>query len=243
MAWIALARSAGAAEWGQRFDFRQLQYTIRGSVPPSTAAKRIAWELRKRTSIEVLLEPTRVRLRDAELFNSPFLYWRGGEAFPPLDQAEVGALRRFVDFGGFVLIDDSSRPAGKADGGFDASIRRDLARAFGPAQLQRLPSTHTVYRSFYLLRRPVGRIEGPAYLEAIQRAGRAAVIYSRHDLGGAWERDNLGNWTYAVVPAGEDQREQALRLGVNLVMYALCLDYKDDRVHAPFIMRRYGTVR
>ena len=82
VAWIALARSAGAAEWGQRFDFRQLQYTIRGSVPPSTAAKRIAWELRKRTSIEVLLEPTRVRLRDAELFNSPFLYWRGGEAFP-----------------------------------------------------------------------------------------------------------------------------------------------------------------
>jgi hypothetical protein len=27
-------------------------------------------------------------------------------------------------------------------------------------------------------------------------------------------------------------------MGVNLVMYALCLDYKTDQVHVPFIMRR-----
>jgi hypothetical protein len=37
---------------------------------------------------------------------------------------------------------------------------------------------------------------------------------------------------------GATQREAAVRLGVNLVMYALCLDYKDDQVHAPFILRR-----
>jgi hypothetical protein len=27
-------------------------------------------------------------------------------------------------------------------------------------------------------------------------------------------------------------------MGLNLVMYALCLDYKTDQVHVPFIMRR-----
>ena len=27
-------------------------------------------------------------------------------------------------------------------------------------------------------------------------------------------------------------------MGVNLVMYALCLDYKSDQVHVPFIMKR-----
>ncbi len=26
--------------------------------------------------------------------------------------------------------------------------------------------------------------------------------------------------------------------GVNLVMYALCLDYKEDQVHIPFILQR-----
>jgi len=40
---------------------------------------------------------------------------------------------------------------------------------------------------------------------------------------------------------GERQREQAIRLSVNIVLYALCLDYKDDQVHAPFIMRRRGN--
>jgi hypothetical protein len=86
----------------------------------------------------------------------------------------------------------------------------------------------------------VGRIEGPAYLEGVERAGRLAVVYSRHDLGGAYERDNLGNYGHAVVPGSERQRELAFRLGVNLILYALCLDYKDDQVHAPFIMRRWA---
>ena len=63
-------------------------------------------------------------------------------------------------------------------------------------------------------------------------------MYSRHDLGGAWARDNLGNYLHPTVPGGNTQREMAYRLGVNLVMYALCLDYKDDQVHSPFIMRR-----
>jgi hypothetical protein len=69
------------------------------------------------------------------------------------------------------------------------------------------------------------------------------VIYSRHDLGGALERDNLGNYLHAVEPGGEGQREAAIRMGVNLVVYALCLDYKDDQVHAPFIMRRRAGQR
>jgi hypothetical protein len=86
-------------------------------------------------------------------------------------------------------------------------------------------------------------VQGPDHLEAVMRGERAAVIYSRHDLGGAFERDNVGNFLHAVEPGGEQQREQAIRLGVNLVLYALCLDYKDDQVHAPFIMRRRAGQR
>jgi hypothetical protein len=29
-----------------------------------------------------------------------------------------------------------------------------------------------------------------------------------------------------------------MRLGVNVAMYALCTDYKDDAVHLPFILKR-----
>jgi hypothetical protein len=40
-----------------------------------------------------------------------------------------------------------------------------------------------------------------------------------------------------VVPGGEDQREEAFRLGINLVMYALCLDYKTEQAHIDYILR------
>jgi hypothetical protein len=220
-------------------DIRSVEYGAPRAAPRPTAAQRLAWEVRQRTSVETRLEPTRVRFSDPRVFATPLLYWNGDQAFPPLSEPEVTGLKRFVEFGGAVVIDD----AAPEQSGFDASIRRELERAFGRGALTRLPSTHTVYRSFYLLDRPVGRVEGPDHLEAVLRAGRAAVIYSRHDLGGALERDNLGNHLHPVEPGGDMQREAAIRLGINLVMYALCLDYKDDQVHAPFIMRRRAGQR
>ncbi|MEZ4249175.1 MAG: DUF4159 domain-containing protein [Polyangiales bacterium] len=115
-----------------------------------------------------------------------------------------------------------------------------LRRALG-ASLRPIARDHTIFRSFYLVDRPFGRVRGPDTVEGLELGGRLAVVYTRHDLGGALARDNLGNWVHPVTPGGDDQRERAIRFGVNLVMYALCLDYKDDQVHAPFIMRRRGA--
>ena len=47
-----------------------------------------------------------------------------------------------------------------------------------------------------------------------------------------------GTWEFEPAPGGSRQREMATRLALNLVMYALCLDYKDDAVHLPVIMNR-----
>jgi hypothetical protein len=203
----------------------------------TSVTERLAWEVRKRSSVEPILEPGRARFDGPGLFRSPFLYWRGSEEFPPLSDEAVEALRKYVHRGGFILIDDATA----GGDGFDRAVRRELLRAFPAHPLRPISSDHTVYRSFYLLSRPVGRVEGPAFLEGMQYADRIAVVYSRHDLGGAFQRDKLGAWSHAVVPGGAAQRELAIRLGVNLVLYALCTDYKDDQVHAPFIMRRRGA--
>lgn len=200
-------------------------------------AERLAWEVRKRTSVEPILEPGRARFDKASLFRSPFLYWRGSEDFPPLSEQAIDALRKYVHRGGFIFIDDATA-GGEA---FDRATRRELLRAFPARPLKMIPSNHTIYRSFYLLQRPVGRLQGPAFLEGVTYGDRIAIVYSRHDVGGALQRDKLGAWSQAVVPGGEGQREHAIRLGVNLVLYALCTDYKDDQVHAPFIMRRRGA--
>jgi hypothetical protein len=199
------------------------------------AAERLSWEVRKRTSIETSLSPNSVRFDDPSIFRSPLLYWSSDRAFAQLSDKEISGLRRFVEYGGFVIIDDAAPEAG----GFDASVRRALLRAFPGERLARLSTDHTIFRSFYLMDRPAGRVAEPGYVEVIMHAGRAAVIYSRLDLGGAWVAgDDRGDSLYAITPGGAAQRETAVRFGVNLVMYALCLDYKDDQVHAPFILRR-----
>jgi Domain of unknown function (DUF4159) len=230
------ARRAHALGPSSLFDVRSVDYSGGNADPRHSAPRRLAWEIRKRTSIDTRLDPSRVRLDDPSVFDAPFLYWTGDAAFPPLSDAEIQGLRRFLTFGGTVLIDDA---APETDA-FDASIRRELARALPDHPLRALPADHTLYRAFYLLSRPEGRVPGPDHLESVDLGGRAAVLYSRHDLGGAWARDNLGSWEYSVVPGGDAQRERAIRLGVNIAMYTLCLDYKDDQVHAPFIMRRRG---
>ncbi|RLB52991.1 MAG: hypothetical protein DRJ42_13210 [Deltaproteobacteria bacterium] len=237
---LAAIAPLGARAIGETtlFDVRQVAFDDASDRPRESAARRLAWEVRKRTSIETRLRPTRARLDDPSIFETPFLYWAGDQAFPPISEGEISGLRRFVEFGGFVLVDDAS-PDGS---GFDESIQREVARAFPEQRFGTLPASHTIYRSFYLLDRPVGRVAGPREVRAIEHGGRAALVYSRHDLGGAWARDNLGTWEHAVIPGGDRQRERAIRFGVNLVMYALCLDYKDDQVHAPFIMRRRGSM-
>ena len=95
-----------------------------------------------------------------------------------------------------------------------------------------------IYKTFYLLDHPSGRVLEAPFLEMAKVGKRAAVIYSKNDMAGAWSRDERGDWEFEVTPGGEGQREYAIRTGVNLVMYALCLDYKDDAVHLPYIMRR-----
>jgi hypothetical protein len=208
-----------------------------GASDARTVTERLAWEVRKRSSVEPILEPGRAKLDKASLFRSPFVYWRGSEEFPRLSDAAIEGLRKYIHRGGFILIDDATAGAD----GFDRAVRRALLRAFPALPLKPIPADHTIYRSFYLLQRPVGRVRGPEFLEGITYGDRIAIVYSRHDLGGALERDKLGAWSQAVVPGGEGQRERAIRLGVNLVLYALCTDYKDDQVHAPFIMRRRGA--
>ncbi|RYI86164.1 MAG: DUF4159 domain-containing protein, partial [Acetobacteraceae bacterium] len=121
--------------------------------------------------------------------------------------------------------------------------RRDLERIFAggdaqATQLGRVPTTHVLYKSFYLVQRPGGRVPVRPYLEGISIDGRLAVVVAANDLAGAMARGPFGDWEYDVGPGGADSRETSFRLGINWVLYALCLDYKEDQVHLPFIIKR-----
>ncbi len=197
--------------------------------------RRMAWELGRRTSVEVIPDARPMSLNSPRIFEYPFLYLGSDGALPALSPAEVENLRRYLTFGGFVFADSNE---GREGGAFDESLRRELARVMPQHALQPMPRDHVLFKSFYILDVPAGRVLARSQLEAVTIGQRAAVVYSQNDVAGAWTRDETGSWEYEVTPGGEHQREMAFRLGVNVAMYALCLDYKDDAVHLPLIMNR-----
>jgi hypothetical protein len=231
LSWPLRARAFGDAS---RLVFAQLRHGGRWDPRPD-GLPRLAWEVAKRTSIETSPLVRALSAADPDLFRHPFTVLSSDVALPPMADVEVSALRRYISYGGFLLVDDASAQSG---GPFEMSARELIARLLPAGKLTRVPREHVLYKSFYLLEGPTGRSVARPDLEAIDVGGRLAVLYSPNDLVGAFARDSLGTWELEVVPGGEGQREKAIRLGVNLAMYALCLDYKEDQVHIPFIMKR-----
>src|SRR5690606_30135013 len=111
-------------------------------------------------------------------------------------------------------------------GAFGRAVKREIARVLPEGAPVPIGPESVVFRSFYLLQRAVGRVEGPPKLEAIVRGGLPQVIFSAHDLSGALARGE-GGPSVDVTPGGEGQRERAVRLAVNIAMYVLCSNYKD----------------
>lgn len=216
-----------------------------GTTGPAraSAASRWSWELVQRTSAPARLKPTQVRASDGSVVDGPFLWWSSDAAVNSLSPQEIAGLRRFFALGGILLVDDagvSEEASGAARPGsaFGRTAREQIARVLPDTSPIALGPDHVLFKSFYLLKRAEGRVAGPQTLDAIVRGGQAQVVFSSHDLGGALARGATGAWEHPVIPGGDPQRERAIRLAVNIAMYVLCSNYKDDQVHAPFLMRR-----
>ena len=206
-----------------------------GSRARLRAAEQLMWEINKRTSIDVKESPTWIKINPQQLYQSPLLVLLGRGTCPSFTQDECMQLNQYLRAGGLLYVDDIS-PAG--DQRFDRSFRQELKKIWPESQLKRVNKEHTIYRSFFLLDRPHGRIQRTSYLEHITFDDLSPILYGRNDLFGAFGRDLSGQWKFPVTPGGSVQREAAFRFGINLVMYATCLNYKRDQVHTLSILRR-----
>jgi hypothetical protein len=242
----AFATAALAARQAQAFGqvgaFNPRLLEVTGSKTDAvraTAPGRWAWELVRRTSAPARLATTNVAADQPGLNAEPFVVWAGAGNFPPLSAPELRGIERFIKLGGLMVVDDND----PASGAFGRAARRELRRVLPESPVVKLDAAHVIYKSYYIIDRPVGRVQGPAQLEAIVRGKTAQVIFSSHDLLGALARSRGGSWSLEVEPGGVRQREYAIRLSVNIAMYVLCSDYKDDQVHAPWLMRRRAQRR
>jgi hypothetical protein len=232
-------RASECAALGASGKVRILQIRHTGSSwnPRPQAVSVLAQEVEFRTSIETASGAHSRDLEAPDLFDFPILMFAGGGAFPRLTDAQIERLRHHLEAGGFLIVDN----AGESEGsfvGFDRSVRRMMKRVFPERSFKPIPSEHVLFRSFFRLEYPSGRNLRKGYMEGISIVNRVAVVYTPNDLSGAVDRDRFGSWAYDLMPGTEGQREAAIRLGVNLVMYGLCLHYKDDQVHLKYLLKK-----
>ena len=166
--------------------------------------------VRERTRLATADRERVVRLTDPSLWEVPYLYatGHGNVLFSP---DEARALRAHLEAGGFLHADDNY--------GMDRSFRREIAKVFPDRPLAEVPLDHPIYRVVYPFPRGVPKVHEhdglPAQGFGIFLAGRLAVYYSyQADLGDGWEDPDVHR-------DPEPVREQALRMGVNLFVYAV----------------------
>lgn len=166
--------------------------------------------IRARTGVPVSDRAAHVRLTDPSLWEHPYLYLTG-HGNVRLSAEEVEILRRYLAQGGFLHADDNY--------GLDESFRRELKRVFPDRELVEVPVDHPVYHIVYDFPRGLPKVHrhddrAPQGLGIFDR-GRLVVFYSyESDLGNGWEDADRYN-------DPPELREAALRMGVNLFMYAL----------------------
>ncbi len=145
-----------------------------------------------------------------KIFDYPILFMTG-HGNVRFSDAELLRLRGYLERGGFLHVDDNY--------GLDESWRRECARLFPESPLVELPADHEIYHIYYDFPAGLPKIHehhgGPARGYAVFHEGRMVIFYSYNtDLGDGWEDADVHD-----DPPGK--REAALKMGVNIVLYAL----------------------
>lgn len=146
-----------------------------------------------------------------EIFNYPFIYLTGHGNIQFSDQ-EVGNLRKYLISGGFLHIDDNY--------GLDKFIRPQMKKVFPELNFIELPSSHIIYNQKFKFPLGLPKIhehdgKRPQGFALIYK-GRVVCYYTYEcDLGNGWE--DAGTYQGDA----EETRQKALKMGANLVQYAL----------------------
>jgi len=192
---LARLRYSGGGDW----------YSNPSSLPNLLKA------LQQRTTIPVAsVEEKRVAILDEELFTYPFLYMNG-HGTVRFSAEEVVRLRDYLMSGGFLFADDNY--------GMDATFRQEIRKVFPESPLVQVPFDHAIYHSFYDMGSGPPKVHEhdgrPPQGLGIFHDGRLVVYYTyESDVGDGLEDPDVHRDPPEI-------REAAMRMAINVVMYAL----------------------
>lgn len=166
--------------------------------------------IRQNTGIPATVNEVRVSISDDNFFSYPFLYMTGHGNVRFTDE-EVQRLRTFLTKGGFLLANDSY--------GLDKSFRREMKKVFPEEELVEIPFSHPVYHCFYQFPNGLPKVHQhdgkPPKGYGLFYKKRLVVFYAHEaDIGDGWE-------DAAVYNDSPEKREAALKVGTNIVIYAM----------------------
>ena len=168
------------------------------------------------TSIPVAPAGVVVSLGDERMRRYPLLYLTGHLPVR-FTEAERRNVRRFVDRGGLLFVDDHNHDI---DGTFHKTATEEITRIVGP--LVELPNNHPLYSAFFKF------ADGPPttshelngwgdnlvhkHLLVVEREGRIGVLYSSKDYSSEWNYHPSSKRFLSI---------DNTRFAVNIIVYAL----------------------
>ncbi|MDI6402523.1 DUF4159 domain-containing protein [Balneolaceae bacterium ANBcel3] len=149
-----------------------------------------------------------VDMGSRDIFQYPFLFMTGHGNID-VNESEAANMRSYLDNGGFLYIDD--------DYGFDPYVRPVIQKIFPDEDLVELPASYPIYSMVFDFPDGLPKIHEhdgkPPQGFGIFRNGRLVLYYT-------YESNLADGWAYDVHDNPEHITEKALRMGVNLLVYA-----------------------
>ncbi|MEK6479915.1 DUF4159 domain-containing protein [Catalinimonas sp. 4WD22] len=158
---------------------------------------------------QLALEEEVVEVGSPELFLYPYIYMTGHGNVVFSDE-EAENLRKYLISGGFLHIDDNY--------GLDEFVRIEMKKVFPELEFVELPEDHDIYNQKFNFPKGLPKIhEHDAKASqgfGLIYEGRLVCFYTyESDLGNGWEDQRIHN-------DPEEVRQQALRMGANIIAFA-----------------------
>ena len=162
------------------------------------------------TNLRVKAEYKFVDISSEEIFSYPFLFMTG-HGNVVFSKDDVARLRKYLENGGFLYIDD--------DYGLNKAIRREMKKVFPERDFVELPFSHGIYNLMYDFSSGPPKThkhdENPPQGFGIFVDKRLAVYYT-------YESNPSDGWADPEVHKDpQNKREEALKFGTNIVLWAL----------------------
>lgn len=176
---------------------------------PSSLSNLIAFTSDKVTmNVSTSYDDVALGSRNLHEYSFAFLT---GHGTITVNRAEADNLRKFLENGGFLYIDD--------DYGLDSHVRNMLKLAFPEENLIELPLNHAIYHQVYDFDTGLPKVHEhdnkPARGYGLFVKGRMVVFYTyESNLSDGWANPEVHNNPPSL-------RLKALEMGANILVYAL----------------------